>query len=91
MVALRKISPGPMTVGEFLDWDGGKNRRWELRDGVPAAMAPASDDHGAIQAELARLIGNHFTTRPGACRVIANQAWSHAFARVSTPAFPISP
>ena len=38
----------------------------------PAAMAPASDDHGAIQAELARLIGNHFTTRPGACRVIAN-------------------
>jgi Uma2 family endonuclease len=60
-----------MTVAEFLDWetpDG--SDRWELIDGTPEAMAPASDRHGAIHGEVARLIGNHLAdTRPD-CRVI---------------------
>jgi Uma2 family endonuclease len=60
------------TAEEFLAWeppDG--SDRWELVDGVPVAMAPASDRHGAIQAEAARLIGNHLAdTRPD-CRVIS--------------------
>jgi hypothetical protein len=34
--------------------------RWELVDGVPVAMASASDRHAMIQAEAARLLGNHF-------------------------------
>jgi Uma2 family endonuclease len=60
-----------MTVAEFLDWptpDG--SDRWELVDGVPVAMAPASDRHGAILGETARLIGNHLAERRPDCRVL---------------------
>jgi Uma2 family endonuclease len=49
-----------MTVAEFIAWvpsDG--SDRWELVDGTPRAMAPASPRHGAIQSEVARLIGNY--------------------------------
>lgn len=70
MVALRKISPHPMTVGEFLEWDGGKNRRWELRDGVAVAMAPSTRDHGALQAELAFLLTQHLRASGTHCSVI---------------------
>jgi Uma2 family endonuclease len=59
-----------MTVDEFLAWEPGtQGVRWQLRDGEPEMMAPASDAHGSIQAELARLIGNHLAER-GACRVL---------------------
>ena len=63
--------PHLMTVAEFLDWptpDG--SDRWELVDGVPAAMAPASDRHGAIHAETARLIGNHLAEHRPDCRAL---------------------
>lgn len=33
-------------------------------------MAPASDTHGAIQGELARLLGNHLLAGSSPCRVI---------------------
>jgi Uma2 family endonuclease len=60
-----------MTVEQFLDWptpDG--SDRWELVDGTPVAMAPATDRHGAILGEIARMIGNHLAdTRPD-CRVV---------------------
>jgi Uma2 family endonuclease len=70
MVALRKPSPG-MTVAEFLDWDSGDRTGalWQLRDGEPEMMAPASDAHGMIQSELGRLIGNHLADSGGPCRV----------------------
>ncbi len=44
MVALAKTSRR-MTVAEFLDWDSGDRtgRRWQLVDGEPQAMAPASE------------------------------------------------
>ena len=64
--------PPMMTVPEFLDWatpDG--SNRWELVDGIPRAMAPASDRHAAIQAEAARLIGNHLAERPGYSVMVA--------------------
>jgi Uma2 family endonuclease len=34
-----------MTVAEFLDWDSGDRTGalWQLRDGEPEMMAPASD------------------------------------------------
>jgi Uma2 family endonuclease len=63
--------PAAMTVAEFLAWDppdGGD--RWELVDGMPRAMAPPAPRHGAIQAEAARLIGNHLADARPACRVI---------------------
>ena len=58
MGAIAEI-PVRMTVAEFLAWDAGDGRLWQLVDGEPQAMAPASRTHGAIQAELCRLIANH--------------------------------
>lgn len=60
-----------LPVDEFLDWptpDG--SDRWELVDGVPVAMAPASDRHGRIHAEVARLLGNHLADTHPECSVI---------------------
>jgi Uma2 family endonuclease len=60
-----------MTVEEFLAWDSGDRTGaiWQLRDGEPEMMAPASDAHGMIQNELGRLIGNHLAERNSPCRV----------------------
>ena len=72
MSAALKHPPSRMTVDEFLAWDSGDRtgQRWQLVDGEPVAMAPASDNHGSIQAELARLLGNHLIERGSPCRVI---------------------
>jgi len=61
-----------MTVDEFLVWDTADRtgRRWHLVDGEPLLMAPASERHGAIQSEIARLLGNHLLARNSPCRVI---------------------
>src|SRR5690242_18731699 len=62
MTALPKLAPCRMTVEEFLDWPGdGSRRSFELVDGEPRAMAPASITHGIIQANFSRLLGNHLT------------------------------
>ena len=64
--------PEPMTVAEFLAWEPDDPYRYELVDGVPVAMAPASNVHGLLQSELTRLIGNHLrANRPG-CVVLSN-------------------
>lgn len=64
--------PVRMTVSEFLAWDPGDptRRRWQLIDGEPVSMAPGSETHGALQSELARLLGNHLLDRNSPCRVI---------------------
>ena len=57
--------PDAMTVAEFVAWnppDG--SDRWELIEGTPRAMAPASPRHGAVQGEAARLIGNRLADLP---------------------------
>jgi len=41
-----------MTLDEFLEWDDGTDRRYELDRGVPVAMAPPSDRHGRIAANV---------------------------------------
>lgn len=64
--------PVSMSVDEFMDWDPGDGRAWQLVDGVPQAMAPASITHGALQARLASLLDTHFERRNSPCRVIAN-------------------
>jgi Uma2 family endonuclease len=71
MSAALKRPPSRMTVDEFLAWDSGdySGRRWQLVDGEPVAMAPASDNHAMIQAELARLLGNHLVESRRPCRV----------------------
>jgi len=61
-----------MTVDEFLVWDSGdrSGRRWQLIDGEPVAMAPASENHGALQGELAAIIRNHLRAHRPGCRLI---------------------
>jgi Uma2 family endonuclease len=64
--------PTPMTIEAFLAWDAPPGVRWQLVDGVPVAMAPASPIHGAIQNELGRLLANHLAETGSPCRTVAN-------------------
>ena len=57
--------PHHMTVDEFIAWAG--DDRWELVDGEPRAMAPASAAHGIIQARLAFLLNQHMYARGSPC------------------------
>lgn len=61
-----------MTLDEFLAWDphDSSGRTWQLIDGEPVAMAPGSDTHASLQAEIARLLGNHLLERGSPCRVV---------------------
>lgn len=70
MSALPKI-PSRMSVAEFLAWDAPAPGPWQLVDGEPQAMAPASRTHGAIQNELGRLIANHLVECGSPCAVIS--------------------
>ena len=72
MTAMLKMPPiRHVTVAEFLTWPSDSaGGIWQLIDGEPVAMAPASDTHGAIQAEIAALIRNHLLARGSPCRVI---------------------
>lgn len=72
MVALRTHAPTRMTLDEFLAWDphDPSGRAWQLIDGEPAAMAPGTDAHGSIQAEIAALLRNHLLERRSPCRVV---------------------
>jgi Uma2 family endonuclease len=74
MVAALKIPPTNMTVTEFLSWDSGdySGRTWQLRDGEPEMVAPATDVHGSIHSELGRLIGNHLLAVGRGCRAVSN-------------------
>jgi Uma2 family endonuclease len=65
--------PVGMTVDEFLAWEPPEraDHRWQLIDGEPVCMAPASENHGAIVSETTFLLISHLrAARPG-CRVIA--------------------
>lgn len=46
----------PMSLGEFLCWDDGSDRHFELIDGFPVAMVPPARAHGMLCARLAGLI-----------------------------------
>jgi len=69
MSALLKV-PIRMTVAEFFAWNPPSPQLWQLVDGEPQAMTPASITHGAIQSELNRLIANYLVERTSPCRVI---------------------
>jgi len=59
-----------MTVAEFREWVPIDGRRWQLIDGEPVAMAPASENHGAIQAEATTLLSVHLRAGKSPCRVL---------------------
>lgn len=61
-----------MPVDEFMAWDAGDGRPWQLVDGVPQAMAPASRTHGALQARLGALLDTHFQRLGSPCSAVAN-------------------
>ena len=71
-IATRRKAPHHMTVDEFLAWSG--DERWELIDGEPRAMAPASATHGLIQARLASLFGQHLDSNRSPCVVVTEPA-----------------
>ncbi|HET6467390.1 MAG TPA: Uma2 family endonuclease [Geminicoccaceae bacterium] len=45
-----------LSIGEFLVWDDGTDRRHELVRGVPVAMAPAASDHAQIAQNACGLV-----------------------------------
>ena len=49
------------TVDEFLAWSDGTDRRYELVDGQVVAMAPPSEGHGTIVANLTGELRNRLT------------------------------
>lgn len=61
-----------MTRDEFLVWDSPTELRWQLIDGEAVEMAPTSQVHAFIQAELGRLLGNHLVECGSPCRVAAS-------------------
>lgn len=67
-----KLPSHHMTVAEFLQWDSGdrSGAQWQLRDGEPEMMAPASRNHGAIQARLVHLLTAHLDAQGGRCSAI---------------------
>jgi Uma2 family endonuclease len=57
-----------MTLAEFLDWDDGSDRRYELVGGIAVMMAPASEAHGELTLALGAEIRSRL--RPP-CRAIS--------------------
>jgi Uma2 family endonuclease len=71
MVALRKTPP-TIDLAEFLAWDAPPHSRWQLVDGVPRAVAPASVPHNIILGTLGARIWFHLNERDSPCIVVPN-------------------
>lgn len=68
-MALKYSLPSVMTLDQFLAWPGdGSGRKYELVDGIPRAMAPASATHGLIQLNLGLAIERRLRERKVPCR-----------------------
>jgi Uma2 family endonuclease len=52
----QRVPPGPMTVGEFRTWSSNDDRRYELVNGQPVAMAPPSWSHSILAARMVGLV-----------------------------------
>ena len=52
-----------MTVAEFLRWDDGTDRRYELIDGFVVAMAPPARAHGRLAVRLGGAIDTALRSR----------------------------
>jgi Uma2 family endonuclease len=62
-----------MTLAEFLVWEPVDTSvcRWQLVEGEPVAMSPAAENHGALQSEIARQIGNRLIAAGSRCRIVS--------------------
>jgi Uma2 family endonuclease len=70
--AIRRKTPHHMTVDEFVAW--APNDRWELINGQPRAMAPASATHGIIQANVAYTLTRHLRDAGSPCNAVTEPA-----------------
>jgi Uma2 family endonuclease len=67
--------PATMTVEEFQHWRPPadlRDRRWQLLDGEPRCIAPASEDHGAIRREAAFLLNRNLSASYASWRVVTS-------------------
>jgi Uma2 family endonuclease len=71
MAALRKER---MTVNEFLPWAQQQPERWELLDGVPAAMSPERVIHGDTKYYAARVVVDAIARARVPCRFVLDSA-----------------
>jgi Uma2 family endonuclease len=63
------LPPEDMEVAAFFAWAEQQPEGWELVDGVPRMMSPASATHGTIQANTAYLLRRHLDDSKRPCRV----------------------
>jgi Uma2 family endonuclease len=70
--AARRDAPHHMTVDEFIAWAG--DGRWELVDGEPRAMPPASATHGIIHARAGFLINQYLYAQGKSWGAVAKPA-----------------
>jgi Uma2 family endonuclease len=56
-----------MTLDDFLDWEARQERRYELVDGQPVAMAGGTDQHDAVRGNILATLHGQLTGAP--CRV----------------------
>jgi len=59
-----------MSVQDFLVWNPGDGRAWQLVDGEPQVMALADRTHGTLLGELGAVIGNHLRDQASRCSVV---------------------
>lgn len=63
----------PLTVDEFLDWVNGDDRRYELIDGVPMAMASPKRAHRVLAVNFGRRLSEALDEHP-TCTVGVEEA-----------------
>jgi Uma2 family endonuclease len=56
--------PQTVTLAEFLEWDDGTDRRYQLVDGVPVMMAPTLEAHGELALNIGAEIRSRLQSRP---------------------------
>jgi Uma2 family endonuclease len=64
LCAVAKVAVEPLSVTQFLDWDGEDDRHYELVEGAPVAMAPPGPAHRVLVGNLVRRIGEALDSRP---------------------------
>lgn len=64
--------PVRMTVAEFLTWEPGDGRMWQLIDGEPKIMAVSRPARATLHAEIGAVIGNHLVAQDSVCSVLMN-------------------